>query len=226
MQLKATLRQRVRCSSARWRSARRCSGPNIRRPARASSTLVFCCGPKATLPGHGRCRSETWRSARRRWAPSIPIRRQVSPTLGGCCRAWPSPREPALCMSARWRSTTRSWEPSTPTRIRVRADLGKPSCRYWKPDRSARAWRGRARGSRQGIWVEASPDQRVPLASQLTCSMHSTGARPRRRCARSTASRSRRRDTSYLPLIPAQAGIQFFLTSWLWVPAFAGTSGA
>jgi hypothetical protein len=29
----------------------------------------------------------------------------------------------------------------------------------------------------------------------------------------------------YTPLIPAQAGIQFFPVSWLWVPAFAGTSG-
>jgi hypothetical protein len=26
------------------------------------------------------------------------------------------------------------------------------------------------------------------------------------------------------PLIPAQAGIQFCLASWLWVPAFAVTS--
>jgi hypothetical protein len=27
------------------------------------------------------------------------------------------------------------------------------------------------------------------------------------------------------PLIPAQAGIQLYLSFWLWVPAFAGTSG-
>jgi hypothetical protein len=27
------------------------------------------------------------------------------------------------------------------------------------------------------------------------------------------------------PLIPAEAGIQFFFVSGLWVPAFAGTNG-
>src|ERR1044072_1577299 len=29
----------------------------------------------------------------------------------------------------------------------------------------------------------------------------------------------------HTPLIPAKAGIQFLSTYWLWVPAFAGTSG-
>ena len=59
------MRQRDHCSSARWRSARRCSARSIPIRRRASTTSPSCLSTRATLPGRGRSTSVRWRSARR-----------------------------------------------------------------------------------------------------------------------------------------------------------------
>ena len=70
--------------SARWRSMKRRSAPNIPRRRRASTISPSCCRPRATSPRRGRFTSARWRSARRRSAPSIPTRRRAS-TISPCC---------------------------------------------------------------------------------------------------------------------------------------------
>ena len=86
LQAQGDLRRRGRCSSARWRSARRCSAPSIPIRRRASTTSPPCCRPRATWRRRGRCSSARWRSTRRCSAPSIPIRRRASTISPTCFR--------------------------------------------------------------------------------------------------------------------------------------------
>ena len=68
-------RRAAALSSARWRSARRCSAPTIPIPRRASTTSPSCFRPRATSRARGRSTSARWRSTRRRSAPTIRIPR-------------------------------------------------------------------------------------------------------------------------------------------------------
>ena len=66
---RATLPGRFHSTSARSRSARRCSAPSIPIRRRASTISPTCSATRATLRERDRCTSGRWRSARRRLGP-------------------------------------------------------------------------------------------------------------------------------------------------------------
>ena len=78
---RATSRGRGRCSSARWRSARRRSAASIPIQHWSGTILLTCFRPRATLQQRDRSWSARWRSPKKRSAPSIPIRRPCETIL-------------------------------------------------------------------------------------------------------------------------------------------------
>ena len=82
--------------NARWRSARRRSGPTILTPRQASTTSPSYFGPRAISPRCGRSTSAPWRSAKGCLAPNIPIPRRHGTTSPPWVGA--SDREKPVCV--------------------------------------------------------------------------------------------------------------------------------